>query len=64
MTGEPALLCYGALYMYYIVAVAEIQDHEIDLVLGPFYWFQSLPIFLDTHETEANPIFWTFRIPN
>ena len=53
------------MYMYYIVAVAEIRDHKTGFVVSrPFAWFQSLPIFLDTHETEANSIFWTFRIPN
>ena len=44
------------LYMYYIVAVAEIQDHETGLVSEPFSWFQSRQIFCETHETEANPI--------
>ena len=47
------------MYMYYIVAVA-----ETGLISGPFSWFQSLPIFIETHETEANSIFWTFRILN
>ncbi len=35
---------------------AEIRDHETGLVSGPFSWFQSRQLFLETHETEANSI--------
>jgi hypothetical protein len=49
--------------MYILVAAAEIRDHETGLVSGPFSCFQSRQIFLETHETEANPIFGTFGIP-
>ena len=31
---------------------AEIRDHETGLVSGPFSWFQSRQLFLETHETE------------
>ena len=39
---------------------AEIRDHETGLVSGPFSWFQSRQLFLETHETEANSISKTF----
>ena len=42
--------------MYVVVPAAEIRDHETGLVLGPFSWFQSRQLFLETHETEANTI--------
>ena len=29
----------------------EIRDCETGLVLGPFSWFQSRQLFLETHET-------------
>ena len=38
------------------MAAAEIRDHETGLVSGPFSWFQSRQIFLETNETETNPI--------
>ena len=39
---------------------AEIRDHETGLVSGPFSWFQSHQLFLETHETEANYTFYLF----
>ena len=39
-----------------VVPAAEIRDHETGLVSGPFSWFQSRQLFLETHETEANSI--------
>ena len=48
---------------YLVVAAVEIRDHETGLVSGPFSWFQSYQIFLETHETETNPIFWIFVMP-
>ena len=39
---------------YVLVPAAEIRDHETGLVSGPFSWFQSRQLFLETHETEAN----------
>ena len=41
---------------YVLVPAAEIRDHETGLVSGPFPWFQSRQLFLETHETEANSI--------
>ena len=41
---------------------AEIRDHETGLVSGPFSWFQSRQLFLETHETEANTILVLFSI--
>ena len=35
---------------------AEIRDHETGLVSGPFSWFQSRQLFLETHETATNSI--------
>ena len=46
--------------MYVVVPTAEIRDHETGLVSGPFSWFQSRHLFLETQETEANSISWTF----
>ena len=40
-----------------LVLAAEIRDHETGLVSGPFSWFKSRQLFLETHETEANSIF-------
>ena len=42
---------------YTLVPAAEIRDHETGLVSGPFSWFQSRQLFLETHETEANSVF-------
>ena len=42
--------------MYILVPAAEIRDHETGLVSGPFSWFQSRQLFLETHEIEANSI--------
>ena len=42
--------------LYTLVPAAEIRDHETGLVSGPFSWFQSRQLFLETHETEANTI--------
>ena len=39
-----------------VVPAAEIQDHETGLVSGPFSWFQSRQLFLETHETDSNSI--------
>ena len=52
-----------AAQIYLVVAAAEFRDHETGLVSRPFSWFQSRQIFLETHETETNPIFWIFVIP-
>ena len=41
---------------YELVPAAEIRDHETGLVSGPFSWFQSRQLFLETHETKANTI--------
>ena len=43
-------------HRYILVPAAEIRDHETGLVSGPFSWFQSRQLFLETHETEANSI--------
>ena len=43
-------------YMCVVVPAAEIRDHETGLVSGPFSWFQSRQLFLETHEIEANSI--------
>ena len=48
------------IYNYWIlVPAAEIRDHETGLVSGPFSWFQSRQLFLETHETEANSVFYS-----
>ena len=39
-----------------LVPAAEIRDHETGLVSGPFSWFQSRQLFLETHETDSNSI--------
>ena len=44
-------------HAYLLVPAAEIRDHETGLVSGPFSWFQSRQLFLETHETETNTIF-------
>ena len=36
-----------------LVPAAEIRDHETGLVSGPFFWFQSRQLFLETHETNS-----------
>ena len=41
---------------YSLVPAAEIREHETGLVSGPFSWFQSRQLFLETHETEANSV--------
>ena len=50
---------YAGMYIVHtciLVPAAEIRDHETGLVSGPFSWFQSRQLFLETHETEANSI--------
>ena len=44
---------------------AEIRDHETGLVSGPFSWFQSRQLFLETHETEVvdmSSSFWLLAL--
>ena len=48
--------CFWLFDLYELVPAAEIRDHETGLVSGPFSWFQSRQLFLETHETEANTI--------
>ena len=50
----------GGKFYWIVVAAAEIRDRETGLVSRPFLWFQSRQIFHETHETEANPIFFVF----
>ena len=52
-------ICIYIIYMYHLVPAAEIRDHETGLVSSPFSWFQSRQSFLETHETEANSIFYS-----
>ena len=43
-------------HRYILVPAAEIRDHETGLVSGPFSWFQSHQLFVETHETATNSI--------
>ena len=52
---DPAYIAIGlGPSSYVLVPAAEIRDHETGLILGPFSWFQSRHLFLETYETETN----------